>query len=99
MAVAGTAKSAAPTTEALWASPEMPTPPSSAASSAATAPPSAEPVPPTVWVTNRTLRVRRWALAGDMLQEYPIRPARQPIHHRGQAGCILNTDPIARLER
>ena len=64
MAVAGTAKSAAPTTDALWARPETPTPPSSAASRAATAPPSAEPMPPTIWVTNSTLRVWRWAPAG-----------------------------------
>src|SRR3954451_21822284 len=79
MAVAGTARRAAPTTEALWARPEMPTPPSSAASSAATAPPSAEPVPPTIWVRNSTLRVRRWTEAGSMVQEYPSATARQTI--------------------
>ena len=57
------------------ARPDTPTPPSSAASRAATAPPSAEPMPPTIWATNNTLRVWRWAPAGDMVQDYRSAPS------------------------
>ena len=57
--VTGMARSAAPTTAALWARPETPTPAMPAASSAPTESPIATPLPPIICVVTRTDRVRR----------------------------------------
>ena len=69
MAVAGTANRAAPTTLALSASPDIPMPAISAASSAPTDAPIAMPTPLMIWVTKRSRRVRRWISAVCMDQQ------------------------------
>src|SRR4051812_32186136 len=76
MAVAGTAKSAVPTTAPLWARPDTPTPARSAANRAPTDAPTATPTPLMIWVMKRRRRVRRWTAAASMLIKV-IAPAEQ----------------------